>query len=49
MKSEIRTFRSRLREDLKDSAFKAHYLEQRQALQRAMEFAKRLSPCFRDN
>ncbi len=40
MKSKVRTFKSRLREDLKDPAFKAHYLEERQALQLAMKIAK---------
>jgi len=39
-KSHIRTFKSRLREDLKDPAFKAHFLEERNALQLAMKIAK---------
>jgi len=41
MKKEmVRTFRNRLREDLKDPEFKAHYLEERQALKLAMKIAK---------
>ena len=41
MKQEkVRTFRSRLREDLKDPVFKAHYQEERQALMLAMKIAK---------
>jgi len=39
-KSQVRTFKSRLREDLKDPAFKAHFLEERNALQLAMKIAK---------
>jgi len=39
-KDKVRTFRSRLREDLKDPEFKAHYLEERQALKLAMKIAK---------
>jgi DNA-binding XRE family transcriptional regulator len=39
-KEKVRTFRSRLREDLKDSEFKAHYQEERQALKLAMKIAK---------
>ncbi len=39
-KGEIRTFRSRLREELKDPEFKAHYQEERQALKLAMKIAK---------
>ncbi len=39
-KKKIRTFRSRLREDLKDPEFKAHYQEERQALKLAMKIAK---------
>jgi hypothetical protein len=31
-KSQVRTFKSRLREDLKDPAFKVHYLKERHAL-----------------
>ncbi len=38
-KPKVRTFKSRLREDLKDPAFKAHYLEERHALQLAMKIA----------
>jgi DNA-binding XRE family transcriptional regulator len=38
MKREgVRTFKSRLREDLKDSEFKRHYDEERQALQLALK------------
>jgi len=39
-KEKVRTFRSRLREDLKDSEFKAHYQEERQALKLAMKITK---------
>lgn len=39
-KGKVRTFRSRLREDLKDPEFKAHYQEERQALILAMKIAK---------
>jgi DNA-binding XRE family transcriptional regulator len=37
---KVRTFRSRLREDLKDPKFKAHYQEERQALKLAIKIAK---------
>ncbi len=39
-KEKVRTFRSRLREDLKDPEFEAHYQEERQALKLAMMIAK---------
>lgn len=39
-KGQVRTFKSRLREDLKNPAFKAHFLEERNALQLAMKIAK---------
>ena len=39
-KDKVRTFRSRLREDLKDPEFKAHYQEERQALKLALKIAK---------
>jgi DNA-binding transcriptional regulator YiaG len=39
-KTKMRTFRSRLREDLKDPEFKKHYQEERQALKLAMKIAK---------
>lgn len=39
-KSETRTFCSRLREDLKDPEFRAHYKEERQALKLAMKITK---------
>jgi len=39
-KEKVRTFRSRLREDLKDPEFKAHYQEERQALLLAMKIGK---------
>jgi len=39
-KSKVRTFKSRLREDLKDPEFKALYQEERQALILAMKIAK---------
>jgi len=38
-KKDVRTFRARLKEDFKDSEFKAHYQEERQALKLAMEIA----------
>ena len=41
MKNEkVRSFRSRLREDLKDPEFKAQYQEERQALMLAMKISK---------
>lgn len=39
-KAKVRTFKSRLREDLKDPKFKAYYQEERQALKLAMKIAK---------
>jgi ribosome-binding protein aMBF1 (putative translation factor) len=39
-KGKVRTFRSRLDEDLKDPVFKVHYEEERQALKLAMKIAK---------
>lgn len=39
-KGKVRTFRSRLSEDLKDPEFKAHYQEERQALKLALKIAK---------
>jgi len=39
-KAKVRTFKSRLRADLKDAEFKAHYQEERQALKLAMKIAK---------
>jgi DNA-binding XRE family transcriptional regulator len=36
-KSKVRTFKSRLSEDLKDPELKAHYQEERQALTLAMK------------
>jgi DNA-binding XRE family transcriptional regulator len=39
-KEKVRTFRDRLREDLKNPEFKAHYQEERQALKLAMKIAK---------
>jgi DNA-binding XRE family transcriptional regulator len=39
-KEKVRTFRSRLRGDLKDLEFRAHYQEERQALQLAMKIAR---------
>ena len=38
--SKIRTFRSRLSEDLKDPEFTVHYQEERQALQLSLKIAK---------
>jgi len=39
-KSKIRTFKSRLQEELKDPEFKAHYQEERQALKLALKIAQ---------
>ena len=39
-KNKIRTFRSRLLEDLKDPEFRKHYQEERQALLLSMKIAK---------
>ncbi|MCX5818404.1 MAG: helix-turn-helix transcriptional regulator [Deltaproteobacteria bacterium] len=39
-KGKVRTFQSRLQEDIKDPEFKAHYQEERQALKLAMKIAK---------
>jgi len=39
-KEKVRTFRTRLKEDLKDPEFKAHYQEERQALKLAVKIAK---------
>jgi len=38
-KGKVRTFQSRLREDIKDREFKAHYQEEKQALKLAMKIA----------
>jgi len=38
--AKVRTFRSRLREELKDPEFKAHYEEERQALILAIKIVK---------
>jgi DNA-binding XRE family transcriptional regulator len=39
-KVKVRTFQSRLREDLKDPEFKAHYQEEHQALNLAIKITK---------
>jgi DNA-binding XRE family transcriptional regulator len=39
-KGKVRTFQSRLQEDMKDPEFKAHYQEERQALRLAMKIAE---------
>jgi len=39
-KDKVRTFKSRLSEDLKDPEFRAHYQEERQALMLAMKIGK---------
>jgi len=39
-KQKIRTFQSRLREELKNPEFRAHYEEERRALQLAVKVAK---------
>jgi hypothetical protein len=38
--SKVRTFQSRLQEDMRDPEFKAHYQEERQALKLAMKIAE---------
>ena len=39
-RGKVRTFQSRLREDLKDPEFRTHYLEEKQALMLAMKIAE---------
>ena len=39
-KGKVRTFQSRLREDMKDPEFKAHYEEEKQALMLAIKIAE---------
>ena len=39
-KGKVRTFQSRLREDIKDPEFKKHYQEERQALKLAIKIAE---------
>lgn len=39
-KGKVRTFQSRLREDIKDPEFKTNYQEERQALKLAMKIAE---------
>ena len=39
-KGKVRTFQSRLREDIKDPEFKTHYQEERQALKLAMKITE---------
>ena len=39
-KGKVRTFQSRLRDELKDPEFKAHYQEERQALKLAMKIVE---------
>ena len=39
-KGKVRTFQSRLREDIKDPEFKTHYQGERQALKLAMKIAE---------
>lgn len=39
-KDKVRTFKSRLNEDLKDPEFRTHYQEERQALMLAMKIGK---------
>lgn len=39
-RGKVRTFQSRLREDLKDPVFRAHYIEEKQALKLAMKIAE---------
>jgi DNA-binding XRE family transcriptional regulator len=39
-KSKVRTFQSRLKEDIKDPEFKAHYEEEKQSLKLAIKIAE---------
>jgi len=39
-KDKVRTFRSRLREDIKDPEFKKHYQEERQTLKLAIKIVE---------
>ena len=39
-KGKVRTFKSRLKEDIKDPEFKTYYQEERQALKLAMKIAE---------
>src|SRR5512136_264895 len=39
-RGKVHTFQSRLREDLKDPEFRAHYIEEKQALKLAMKIAQ---------
>ena len=39
-KGKVRTFKSRLRDELKDPEFKAHYQEEKQALKMAIKIAE---------
>jgi len=39
-KGKVRTFQSRLREDIKDPEFKTYYQKERQALRLAMKIAE---------
>jgi DNA-binding XRE family transcriptional regulator len=39
-KGKVRTFQSRLREDIKDPEFKTHYQEERQSLKLAIKIAE---------
>jgi DNA-binding XRE family transcriptional regulator len=39
-KSKVRTFQSRLKEDIKDPEFRAHYEEEKQALMLAIKIAE---------
>lgn len=39
-KDKVRTFQSRLKEDIKDSEFRTHYQDERQALKLAMKIAE---------
>ena len=39
-KGKVRTFQSRLREDIKDPEFKAHYQEEKQALMLAIKISE---------
>jgi DNA-binding XRE family transcriptional regulator len=39
-KGKVRTFQSRLREDMKDPEFKKHYQEEKQSLMLAMKIAE---------
>lgn len=44
-KENVRTFKGRLREELMDAEFKAHYQEEQQALKLTIKMARRYLLC----